>query len=61
MEGRIIDEPRGEAGFGYDPYFVSVGEIRTNAELSPAEKDARSHRGAAFRAIRADVESALFA
>ncbi len=61
MEGRIIDEPRGEAGFGYDPYFVSEGETRTNAELAPAEKDARSHRGAAFRAIRADVEAALFA
>lgn len=52
MEGRIVDEPRGENGFGYDPYFVSTGESRTNGELSAAEKDARSHRGAAFRAIR---------
>jgi XTP/dITP diphosphohydrolase len=56
MEGHIIDEPRGAGGFGYDPHFVSVGETRTNAELSPAEKDSRSHRGAAFRAIRAHVE-----
>lgn len=59
MEGRIVDEPRGEAGFGYDPHFVSTGETRTNAELTPAEKDARSHRGAAFRAIRRDVEALL--
>ena len=57
MEGRIVDEPRGENGFGYDPHFVSEGETRTNGELDPSEKDARSHRGAAFRAIRADVEA----
>ncbi len=56
MEGRIVDEARGTNGFGYDPHFVSVGETRTNAELTPAQKDARSHRGAAFRAIRPAVE-----
>ncbi len=56
MEGRIVDEARGTNGFGYDPHFVSVGETRTNAELTPTEKDARSHRGAAFRAIRPAVE-----
>lgn len=59
MEGRIIDEPRGEGGFGYDPHFVVAGESRTNAELAPEEKDARSHRGAAFRAIRPHVEALL--
>ncbi len=59
MEGHIVDEPRGEAGFGYDPYFVVEGETRTNAELSPEEKDARSHRGAAFRAIRPLVEALI--
>lgn len=57
MEGRIVDEPRGAAGFGYDPHFVAAGETRTNAELSSAEKDARSHRGAAFRAMRPHVEA----
>lgn len=57
MEGRIVDEPRGAAGFGYDPHFVGIGETRTNAELAPEEKDARSHRGAAFRAIRRHVEA----
>ena len=59
MEGRIIDEPRGTNGFGYDPHFVSDGETRTNGELPPHEKDARSHRGAAFRAIRPKVEALL--
>lgn len=59
MEGRIVDEPRGEGGFGYDPHFVADGETRTNAELAPEEKDDRSHRGAAFRAIRPHVESLL--
>lgn len=59
MEGRIADAPRGEHGFGYDPLFVSEGATRTNGELSPAEKDARSHRGRAFRALRAAVEELL--
>lgn len=59
MEGRIGHEARGEQGFGYDPLFTSEGETRTNAELAPAEKDARSHRGQAFRAIRPVVERAL--
>ena len=56
MEGRIIHEPRGDGGFGYDPIFVAQGEERTNAELTAAEKDAISHRGAAFRALRPHLE-----
>ena len=52
MEGRVAHAPRGDQGFGYDPLFVTEGETRTNGELPPAEKDARSHRGKAFRAIR---------
>ncbi len=51
QEGELVREPRGTGGFGYDPIFVGVGQTRTNAELSPAEKDAISHRGKAFRAI----------
>lgn len=51
MPGRIIDTPRGTGGFGYDPIFVPEGLDRTSAELSPAEKDAISHRGKAFRAL----------
>lgn len=51
MRGTLIREPRGSGGFGYDPIFVPEGETHTNAELSPAEKDALSHRGKAFRAL----------
>jgi XTP/dITP diphosphohydrolase len=49
--GRLVRAPRGDGGFGYDPIFVSEGESRTNAELTPDEKDAISHRGKAFRAL----------
>lgn len=61
MEGHVVDEPRGSNGFGYDPHFVSVaaGDGRTNGELTPEEKDAISHRGAAFRALRPHVEALL--
>jgi XTP/dITP diphosphohydrolase len=61
MAGHVIDEPRGAGGFGYDPHFVSdaAGDGRTNGELTAAEKDAISHRGAAFRALRPHVERLL--
>ncbi|MDT5043802.1 MAG: XTP/dITP diphosphohydrolase [Actinoplanes sp.] len=49
--GRILRERRGEGGFGYDPIFLGDGQERTNAELTPAEKDAISHRGKAFREL----------
>ena len=49
--GRILRARRGEGGFGYDPIFLGDGQDRTNAELSPAEKDAISHRGKAFREL----------
>ncbi|MGY1686369.1 RdgB/HAM1 family non-canonical purine NTP pyrophosphatase [Geodermatophilus sp. SYSU D00867] len=49
--GRVVREPRGSNGFGYDPVFVADGLDRTAAELEPAEKDARSHRGQAFAAL----------
>jgi XTP/dITP diphosphohydrolase len=55
-EGRLAAEPRGEGGFGYDPAFVPddyPGDERTMAELTPAEKDAISHRGRAARALAA--------
>ncbi|MGI8814015.1 MAG: RdgB/HAM1 family non-canonical purine NTP pyrophosphatase [Pseudonocardia sp.] len=51
-QGELIRTPRGSNGFGYDPIFVPAGERRTSAELAPEEKDARSHRGRAFRALR---------
>ena len=49
--GRLLRERRGEGGFGYDPIFLGDGQDRTNAELTPAEKDAISHRGKAFREL----------
>jgi XTP/dITP diphosphohydrolase len=60
QRGRLVREPRGGNGFGYDPIFVSDGQTRTNAELSPADKDAISHRGKAFRAL-AEVLATLTA
>ena len=51
MRGRIVREPRGSNGFGYDPIFVPEGEARTSAELTNEEKDAISHRGNALRAL----------
>jgi XTP/dITP diphosphohydrolase len=49
--GRLVHEKRGTNGFGYDPVFVPEGLDVTSAELEPAEKDARSHRGQAFAAL----------
>jgi XTP/dITP diphosphohydrolase len=51
MPGRLVREPRGTNGFGYDPIFVADGFDVTNAELPPEEKDAISHRGKALRAL----------
>ncbi len=51
VRGRLIREPRGTNGFGYDPIFVPDGDIRTTAEMPAADKDAISHRGRAFRAL----------
>ena len=49
VEGRIIREPRGTHGFGYDPIFLPDGFDRTQAEMSMEEKNAISHRGKALR------------
>lgn len=51
LEGHLLTEARGDNGFGYDPIFVPTGETRTTAQMSPAEKDAISHRGRAFRRL----------
>ncbi|MCU0265778.1 MAG: RdgB/HAM1 family non-canonical purine NTP pyrophosphatase [Actinomycetia bacterium] len=51
LSGALVRAPRGDGGFGYDPVFVPDGDTRTTAEMSPAEKDAISHRGRAFRAL----------
>jgi len=51
LAGSLARAPRGSGGFGYDPIFVPDGDRRTLAEYAPAEKDAVSHRGRAFRAL----------
>ena len=51
LAGTLTRDRRGGNGFGYDPIFVPEGLATTTAELAPAEKDAISHRGRAFRAI----------
>jgi len=51
LVGRIVREPRGSGGFGYDPIFVPDGLDVTTAEMAPEDKNAISHRGNAFRAL----------
>lgn len=57
VEGTLLDAPRGTGGFGYDPVFVPLGETRTTAEMPAQDKDAISHRGQAFRALRPAVKA----
>jgi XTP/dITP diphosphohydrolase len=60
MDGRIIHEPRGSGGFGYDVVFVADEyPERTTAELDPADKDAISHRGRALREIAPRIADLL--
>ncbi len=60
-EGRLIERPRGEGGFGYDPAFVpddtGAGDERTMSELSQAEKNEISHRGRAARLLATHLAS----
>ncbi|WP_296949324.1 RdgB/HAM1 family non-canonical purine NTP pyrophosphatase [uncultured Massilia sp.] len=49
--GQIVDMPRGEGGFGYDPHFLLPALGKTAAELSALDKNAISHRGQALRAL----------
>lgn len=55
MEGRLAHAETGDGGFGYDPIFIADGKCVTNAELTPVEKDAISHRGKAVRAMVAHL------
>ncbi len=59
-EGRLIERPRGEGGFGYDPAFVpdatGPDDERTMSELSQAEKNEISHRGRAARLLAAHLD-----
>src|SRR5699024_12461001 len=59
MVGVLLRERHGDGGFGYDPLFLPEGESRSAAELDPAEKDALSQRGQAFRALARHVAPLL--
>lgn len=54
-EGTLLREPQGENGFGYDPIFQPEGENRSSAQMSPAEKNAVSHRGRALAQLVAPI------
>jgi XTP/dITP diphosphohydrolase len=56
VEGRILREPRGENGFGYDPLFFLPQQQRSVAELSAREKNAISHRGGAARLMLTRIQ-----
>lgn len=53
--GRILEAPRGEGGFGYDPVFLDPALGRTAAELDAATKNLVSHRGRALAALRGRI------
>lgn len=55
-EGQIIDTPQGDNGFGYDPIFFVPEENCTSAQLSPARKNALSHRGQALNCLLAQLK-----
>ena len=66
LRGRLERAPRGDGGFGYDPVLVPLDQparagdrVLTCAELTPAEKNAISHRGTAFRALAPTVAARL--
>ena len=52
VEGVIINEKKGEGGFGYDPIFLPEGSDKTFAQMSIAEKNEFSHRARAFEKLR---------
>jgi XTP/dITP diphosphohydrolase len=49
--GRVLESPRGQSGFGYDPVILDEASGKSFAELTAEEKNALSHRGKAFRAL----------
>jgi XTP/dITP diphosphohydrolase len=55
VDGEILESPRGDRGFGYDPIFYIPELGRGFAEISAAEKNEHSHRGRAFRKLMASL------
>lgn len=58
-EGEILTAQRGEGGFGYDPLFLIPGTGKTFAEMTPEEKNSRSHRTAALKRFVAEIGAYL--
>ena len=58
--GIILDSPRGENGFGYDPLFFVPCFNKTFAELTPEEKNSISHRGVAMRAFADELKKRIY-
>ncbi len=56
MHGKVIDEPRGDGGFGYDPIFIPEGYDRTLGELDPVIKKRLSHRSKALELAKPVIE-----
>ena len=59
FEGRIVDDPRGTNGFGYDPHFYVPEHSMTAAQMPPPLKNAISHRAKALEAIRPKIVALL--
>lgn len=59
IEGAIVDQARGDNGFGYDPHFWVPSSGMTTAEMSPSVKNVLSHRGLALAALRPRLEAVL--
>jgi XTP/dITP diphosphohydrolase len=59
MRGRVVHEPRGTGGFGYDVLFVADGYDKTTAEIDQGLKDELSHRGKALRSVAPVVAKSL--
>ena len=55
--GRLLDRPRGDGGFGYDPMFQPEGLNQTAAEMDAADKNQQSHRGRAVQALMQSLET----
>ena len=58
-EGRIIDEPRGSNGFGYNPVFLDEELGLTAAQMEPAQKNGRSHRAKALQLLVQQLSAQL--
>ena len=55
--GKILRQPRGTGGFGYDPIFYEPEQGKTFAEMTPSQKDRCSHRGLAFQTLMPELRS----